>query len=736
MPTEGKPQIFELQRGYKTEDVADKQITGPFTSGGARARGVKSEIFTDVPIPVQFQSKHRPITMYNTNNSNQFGNLEYAALPPQRTTESPKKPSTLAYPLHPSSNKEFSTVSINTQPLVDVNSEDYRKLFPEESWSKSVELEQEDEESGRTLNRANGEKTFSLDDAPENTNSETSVEEELDRARKELLEQREKRTMLQRRQMELRKALKEQERKRLETEKHNAEKNLKLLEEKEEIERKIGEERRLRIEAIRKLEQQREMRKKEEEELNKRLRDLKRLQAEERKRRLESERNLLKKADEERQKEEKELQEELARQRIELEKQEKLKLLEEERNKREELQRLREKEEEEMMRQRERTLKEEKRLEQERKRMVVEIERRQRKWEAQRQRKMEERLERRKARLSRLFSRSSSKEQSEGRKYRRHRRLRKVVVKDTSNDVKVTRKAFSSEARNDDSERFLGGWASTENQTTLPFAIFSSAERIHPKPKSPMKEISMNPSPAEGNSRKPDSEAVTAAPITSTTSVLTNSKPQDDSGYTDTEIKKYYENYYNEWYRKHKAKPTSKTTKATTTQAPVTLATPTTRSYQPLPQAPPQPMALPNGRMIQTEPPTNARNYNALPSAPYGQQYAQLPPQANGPVPLPYAMGQMPLGQMPLGGGGNLFGIVDPRQSMGNSGITKDQLDRTCDAIKLATRAFGIKDAYTFAKKNCMFIKMYYQNVTCDQIMHVIEYCGPKLKDRRKLKRS
>ncbi|PAV59327.1 hypothetical protein WR25_15666 [Diploscapter pachys] len=685
MPTEGKPQIFELQRGYKTEDVADKKIAGPFTSGGAKARGVKSEIFTDVPIPVQFQSKHRPITMYNNNsNSNQFGNLEYAALPPQRTTESPKKPSTLAYPLHPSSNKEFSTVSISAQPLVDANSEDYRKMFPEESWSKSVELEQEDEEPGRTLNRANGEKTFSLDDAPENANSETSVEEELDRARKELLEQKEKRTMLQRRQMELRKALKEQERKRLETEKHNAEKNLKLLKEKEEIEGKIREERRLRIEAIRKLEQQREMRKKEEEELNKRLRDLKRLQVEERKRRLESERNLLKKADEERQKEEKELQEELARQRIELEKQEKLKLLEEERNKREELQRLREKEEEEMMKQRERTLKEEKRLEEERKRMVVEIERRQRKWEAERQRQMEERLERRKARLSRLFSRSSSREQSEGRKHRRHRRLRKIVVKDTSNDVKMTRKAFSSEARNDDSERFLGGWASTENQT-------------------------------------------------------------DDSGYTDAEIKKYYENYYNEWYRRHnKTKPTSKTTKATTTQTPVTLATPTTQPHQPLtqappqplPQAPPQPMALPNGRMIQTEPPTNARNYNALPSAPYGQQYAQLPPQVNGPVPLPYIMGQIPLGQMPMGSGGNLFGIVDPRQSMGNNGITKDQLDRTCDAIKLATRAFGIKDAYTFAKKNCMFIKMYYQNVTCDQIMHVIEYCGPKLKDHRKLKRS
>lgn len=43
--------------------------------------------------------------------------------------------------------------------------------------------------------------------------------------------------------------------------------------------------------------------------------------------------------------------------------------------------------------------------------MVIEIERRQRKWEAERQRQMKERLERRKARLSRLFSRSSSREQ-------------------------------------------------------------------------------------------------------------------------------------------------------------------------------------------------------------------------------------------------------------------------------------------------------------------------------------
>lgn len=71
MPIEGKSRIFELQRGYETksnhkilfflfkraffEEVADQKIAGPFTSSGARARGVKSEIFTDVPLPVQFQ---------------------------------------------------------------------------------------------------------------------------------------------------------------------------------------------------------------------------------------------------------------------------------------------------------------------------------------------------------------------------------------------------------------------------------------------------------------------------------------------------------------------------------------------------------------------------------------------------------------------------------------------------------------------------------------------------------
>ncbi|VDM73055.1 unnamed protein product [Strongylus vulgaris] len=55
--------------------------------------------------------------------------------------------------------------------------------------------------------------------------------------------------------------------------------------------------------------------------------------------------------------------------------------------------------------------------------------------------------------------------------------------------------------------------------------------------------------------------------------------------------------------------------------------------------------------------------------------------------------------------------------------LSREQLDKICKDIQRITQNFGIKDPKTFALNNCSLIKMYYSQVTCEQINHVMEYC-------------
>uniref|UniRef100_A0A1I7XV62 Trichohyalin n=1 Tax=Heterorhabditis bacteriophora TaxID=37862 RepID=A0A1I7XV62_HETBA len=71
--------------------------------------------------------------------------------------------------------------------------------------------------------------------------------------------------------------------------------------------------------------------------------------------------------------------------------------------------------------------------------------------------------------------------------------------------------------------------------------------------------------------------------------------------------------------------------------------------------------------------------------------------------------------------------VADTR-SANQINLTKTQLDHMCLDIKQTTKAFGITDAKKFASNNCMMIQMYYRQVTCEQIIHVVEYCEPVLK--------
>ncbi|EPB78219.1 hypothetical protein ANCCEY_02687 [Ancylostoma ceylanicum] len=70
------------------------------------------------------------------------------------------------------------------------------------------------------------------------------------------------------------------------------------------------------------------------------------------------------------------------------------------------------------------------------------------------------------------------------------------------------------------------------------------------------------------------------------------------------------------------------------------------------------------------------------------------------------------------------FGGGSVQVPMTNTGtLSRDQLDKICIDIQKTTRSFGIKDPKTFALNNCPLIKMYYRQVTCEQINHVMDYC-------------
>ncbi|KAL6741536.1 hypothetical protein Aduo_014778 [Ancylostoma duodenale] len=141
-------------------------------------------------------------------------------------------------------------------------------------------------------------------------------------------------------------------------------------------------------------------------------------------------------------------------------------------------------------------------------------------------------------------------------------------------------------------------------------------------------------------------------------------------------LKAYYEQYYNEWYKQHNEASVA-----------------------------PPPSQMPQRRKLKIQFGSD-RGYSQTPK-PYST--LDLPQQqafaASAPAPQPSFGGSV---QVPTTNTGTL---------------SRDQLDKICIDIQKTTRSFGIKDPKTFALNNCPLIKMYYRQVTCEQINHVMDYC-------------
>ncbi|CAD6190504.1 unnamed protein product [Caenorhabditis auriculariae] len=55
---------------------------------------------------------------------------------------------------------------------------------------------------------------------------------------------------------------------------------------------------------------------------------------------------------------------------------------------------------------------------------------------------------------------------------------------------------------------------------------------------------------------------------------------------------------------------------------------------------------------------------------------------------------------------------------------SREQLDKICLQTKQMSTTFGIHDIDSFAKNNCFLIRIYYPDVSCNQINTLIEYCS------------
>nr|CDJ80974.1 Protein F13B9.2 [Haemonchus contortus] len=155
---------------------------------------------------------------------------------------------------------------------------------------------------------------------------------------------------------------------------------------------------------------------------------------------------------------------------------------------------------------------------------------------------------------------------------------------------------------------------------------------------------------------------------------FTNSKKASASqvighAIDDEYLKAYYEQYYNEWYRQHNAA-------AKSTSAPI--ANPIPRNQ----------ISLKMGSL-------------------WGKPENSSPPGA-----LQPSQPSMPL---------QTFGTT---ASTNQATLSSEQLNKICADIKKATQDYGIRNPKSFALENCPLIQMYYKNVTCDQINHVMDYCA------------
>ncbi|VDL71849.1 unnamed protein product [Nippostrongylus brasiliensis] len=146
----------------------------------------------------------------------------------------------------------------------------------------------------------------------------------------------------------------------------------------------------------------------------------------------------------------------------------------------------------------------------------------------------------------------------------------------------------------------------------------------------------------------------------------------------DEYLRAYYEQYYNEWYKQHNEA-------AATAAVPPVAIFPTAVTTE----APPRhrKISIKMGKMglkrDETTPPTQSSLFSS----------------------------QSITAQ---------FGAMTPGTA---TTLTAEQMDKICVDVRKTTTGFGIRDPKTFALNNCPLIQMYYKQVTCEQINHVMAYC-------------
>ncbi|CAJ0591644.1 unnamed protein product [Cylicocyclus nassatus] len=165
--------------------------------------------------------------------------------------------------------------------------------------------------------------------------------------------------------------------------------------------------------------------------------------------------------------------------------------------------------------------------------------------------------------------------------------------------------------------------------------------------------------------------------------------PQQIPNYQDQEqyLKAYYEQYYKEWYRQHN-------------EANTETESSLSESSSPMPRRQIKFQFGKSGDFAENTPqtsetyphPSQPSSFGALGSV---QQPTYVAPQTE----------------------------AAPETTTSSPPLTRVQLDKICADIQKTTQSFGIKDPKTFALNNCSLIKMYYKQVTCEQINNVMDYC-------------
>ncbi|EYC31583.1 hypothetical protein Y032_0004g2231 [Ancylostoma ceylanicum] len=215
---------------------------------------------------------------------------------------------------------------------------------------------------------------------------------------------------------------------------------------------------------------------------------------------------------------------------------------------------------------------------------------------------------------------------------------------------------------------FLGGWAESGGSDTNKYVkVFPTTATTPPS----LKTLAVVVQPVLSPGSNPDDQ------YTAQNTVI-NVHQLPDHFDEEQYLKAYYEQYYNEWYKQHNE-----------------------ASMAPPPSQVPQ-----QRRKLKIQFGSN-QGYSQTPR-PYSTLDLSQQQAFAASVPAP----------PPNFGGGSV------QVPMTNTGtLSRDQLDKICIDIQKTTRSFGIKDPKTFALNNCPLIKMYYRQVTCEQINHVMDYC-------------